>query len=825
MPETARLLAEIEAAAACIAPWRPLHTMIAINPLQGLEDLPFEAATAEAARLFGGRPWPDAGMVAPALADGRISAPVLTVAALRHGRPELADPDRLIKALRHEVLPGRRAATGAAAELDRLTGFWLAAFLDQGQASWPMPDRELGFYRAWRRLARHDRAIPERRRIDGLPDDPAVLVHQRLAGLDVATREGIIRAHLVALPGWVAHLRWRVAEGGHHPWNAVAPASLLDYVAVRLALADLLGVTLPPVAAPAGTTDKRLRAPAGLVALEAWEESHRQRLLTMLTATPPAADAAGTDRPLGQIVLCIDVRSEVLRRHLEATGPWETLGFAGFFGVPVAVRPFGEDDPHASCPVLLRPRHLVDEHPLPEAADLAARHLAGRRRLGGLKSLVKELKAGVAGSFGYIEATGLAHGAAMMLRTLTPRLAERLSTGFGRAVMPKVPVAPGLDLHHDRDHGHDHHHHHHDDAEDLILGLSPAEQAFFAEGALRVMGLTKGFAELVVFCGHGGHTVNNVFASGLDCGACGGNRGGPNARILAALLNAPAVRAALAERGILIPKTTRFLSAEHDTTTDRVSLDPDPVAASRQSFRRLQADLDRARRAAAAERVSHLTDADPADPVRAVEKRAADWSEVRPEWALAGNAAFIVGDRALTRHLDLGGRTFLHSYDWQADADGRLLEVILTAPMVVAEWINTQYLFSTLDNDIWGAGSKTIHDPVAGLGVLKGNGPDLAVGLPLQSVMVADGQIRHEPLRLMAVVQAPRARVEAAIERHAVLSTLFDNGWVALAVLDPETGCSWRRDRSGAWLQALPERLPDVMSETGALASATPIPA
>ena len=376
----------------------------------------------------------------------------------------------------------------------------------------------------------------------------------------------------------------------------------------------------------------------------------------------------------------------------------------------------------------------------------------------------------------------------------------------------------------DTPHDHDHHHHH-DDAEDLILGLSPAEQAFFAEGALRVMGLTKGFAELVVFCGHGGHTVNNVFASGLDCGACGGNRGGPNARILAALLNAPAVRAALVERGIVIPETTRFLSAEHDTTTDRVSLDPDPVAASRQSFRRLQADLDRARRAAAAERASHLTDADPADPVRAVEKRAADWSEVRPEWALAGNAAFIVGDRALTRHLDLGGRTFLHSYDWQADADGRLLEVILTAPMVVAEWINTQYLFSTLDNDTWGAGSKTIHDPVAGLGVLKGNGPDLAVGLPLQSVMVADGQIRHEPLRLMAVVQAPRARVEAAIERHAVLSTLFDNGWVALAVLDPETGCSWRRDRSGTWLQALPEQAPEAMSESGALASATPIPA
>ena len=85
----------------------------------------------------------------------------------------------------------------------------------------------------------------------------------------------------------------------------------------------------------------------------------------------------------------------------------------------------------------------------------------------------------------------------------------------------------------------------------------------------------------------------------------------------------------------------------------------------------------------------------------------------------------------------------------------------------------------------------------------------------------------HEgsPAVARALEEMERARVEAAIERHAVLSTLFDNGWVALAVLDPETGCSWRRDRNGTWLQALPEQPPEVTSESGALASATPIPA
>jgi uncharacterized protein YbcC (UPF0753/DUF2309 family) len=187
-----------------------------------------------------------------------------------------------------------------------------------------------------------------------------------------------------------------------------------------------------------------------------------------------------------------------------------------------------------------------------------------------------------------------------------------------------------------------------------------------------------------------------------------------------------------------------------------------------------------------------------------VERRATDWAETRPEWALARNAGFIVADRSFTRALDLEGRCFLHSYDWQADAQGTALEVILTAPLVVAQWINTQYYFSTVDNGVFGAGSKVTHNVVGGFGVMQGNASDLMTGLPAQSVQSADGVAYHEPLRLLAVVQAPLSRVEGLIAKHRILQTLFGNGWVALLVTDPETGRFLRRNRDGSWRDQTP---------------------
>jgi hypothetical protein len=244
-----------------------------------------------------------------------------------------------------------------------------------------------------------------------------------------------------------------------------------------------------------------------------------------------------------------------------------------------------------------------------------------------------------------------------------------------------------------------------------------------------------------------------------------------------------------------------FVAGEHNTTTDGVALfdTAGADALHPEAMARLRAALVAAGTGAAGERARHL-------PGEAPSSRAADWAQVRPEWALARNAGFIVGHRDLTKALNLDGRCFLHSYDWQADGEGKALEVILTAPMVVAQWINSQYYFSTLDPVAYGAGSKVTHNVVGGFGVMQGNASDLMTGLPLQSTWQDADTPQHAPLRLLTAVHAPVKRIEAVIQRNDILKTLFGNGWVALLALDPERGQPLRRTRAGDWIPVTPAR-------------------
>ena len=169
-------------------------------------------------------------------------------------------------------------------------------------------------------------------------------------------------------------------------------------------------------------------------------------------------------------------------------------------------------------------------------------------------------------------------------------------------------------------------------------------------------------------------------------------------------------------------------------------------------------------------------------------QRANDWSQVRPEGGLAGNAAFVVAPRRRTRHMGLGGRSFLHDYDWTLDSDLSVLTLIMTAPMVVTNWINLQYYASTVDNVRYGCGNKVLHNVVgANIGVFEGNGGDLRIGLAMQSLH--DGHtLRHPPLRLSVFIEAPRAGIDSIISEYRVVHDLVANGWIHLLRIDPSTG-------------------------------------
>jgi uncharacterized protein YbcC (UPF0753/DUF2309 family) len=229
-----------------------------------------------------------------------------------------------------------------------------------------------------------------------------------------------------------------------------------------------------------------------------------------------------------------------------------------------------------------------------------------------------------------------------------------------------------------------------------------------------------------------------------------------------------------------------FLAAEHNTTTDEATLfDGEVPESHEEDIDRLRDALVQAQARATTERTESMA-AESSNSVRETQRRAADWAETRPEWGLAGNASFVIGPRELTEEAQLDGRTFLHSYDWRTDPVGDALEAIMTGPLVVTQWINSQYYFATVDNAVYGSGSKVTQNPVGNVGVFQGNGGDLMTGLPLQSLYANTDQPHHQPLRLTALIHAPVEQVTEILRRHEQLVQLLDNGWIQLTVLDPE---------------------------------------
>ncbi|MEM8732941.1 MAG: DUF2309 domain-containing protein, partial [Planctomycetota bacterium] len=828
----------IEEAVGSIAPVWPLADYVAVNPYQSWSDQRFDKAMAGLHTLSGAENIPSWEQLRQLYDREQVSVEMVATTLRRdEDLRDLLSVKCVDTAAKHLF---SRLSSSTATEPDgqgpspkirtvgdvlsewygrdyqhhvhQQVGRFCESHLDNGFSGWQSPTADQPFFAAWKHASQWNLSnslcgIRDfRKLVRQLPSQPEAAIAQCLQEIRLPEKYwGVYLLTLThSLPGWFAYANFLDRQEN----TALANSSFAIQLLAILASYELIltksfrfHISWPsrlsaPAAEVVRDTNERLAL------LSAAERSFQTSLLDKLSDGKRAGESRTFDSKAdaetsAQFVFCIDVRSERVRRCLEAVDSGiETMGFAGFFGAPMQLQDIDGEGVVNQLPVLLAPAFSVNEDATnrgiatqPEKKTNTERDKRQRRK--SVRNIWKSFSSNAASCFTFVESAGLGYSWRLLQRTFLPLTANPKAQN--EEVLPQRATEPSCDS--------------------LPLGgLTPDAQVELAKGILNNLGLTKHFAKFVVLVGHESCTENNPLAASLECGACGGHSGEPNARLVAALMNLPHVRSGLRDKGIVVPDSTHFIAGTHNTTRCEVELiqPPELDDSSKADLERLAIKVNTATAIAKQEQSlvgqaccggSHdgHSEAKPRSSNQSgidLIRRSQDWSQVRPEWGLAGNAAFVVGPRELTRERDLGTSTFLHSYDASADKTGAVLELIMTAPMVVAHWINMQYYASTVNNQVYGSGSKVTHNVIGNFGILSGNSPDLQTGLPLESLSEGE-HLMHLPRRLTATIAAPLDRIDAILNKHDNIAQLISNQWMhLLAIADDRV---FRRTPSGSW--------------------------
>lgn len=779
-----------------IAPTWPLDQLIAVNPFWGMRDLPFDAVVNKMSALAQVRMLMPVAFYLEKWQQEAISEQALQQSAAHYA------VDRSTNALLNWL---KKSHCG---ELPH----WhtLADLLDRYRSEHKMPWQEenshqisqfcaahyqqvqpilkqtqgedrLCLYRHWHETVSRDLGISivmgESGLVDyfkALPTSPESLIALAVDTLEIGFNELSDYAHMLLLDingwaSWAAYERWQ-ADLAQHPASDMR-ALLAIRMAWELVIWRYVSERHPTTftriqyhwnkqkqqLAEIVIEHKKALLPR-LVFQRALELSYQVTLVGQLkTQQVKSEEAREQATPTFQAAFCIDVRSEVIRRALETQNAGiQTIGYAGFFGLPI--------DYHATNCRFSRPQLPgLLKAPITAIQTPATQHLATKRQQAGRWHSWSH---SAAASFSMVESMGMSYFYQLFSKVFSLQKTHH-------------PVDSHIDSR----------------KWQLKQGeheVTVLEQAKLAAGILKGMGLTE-FADTVLLVGHGAHTTNNLHEAGLQCGACGGQSGEVNVKVLAQLLNDQAVRAELIALGIAIPSQTRFVAALHNTTTETIT----PYGEIDTEITRW---LKQASHLARVERAHTLVITGKELSEQQLEQRfiarTKDWSQVRPEWGLANNAAFVVAPRQVTQGVDLQGRVFLHEYSAEQDQDFSQLTAILTAPMLVTNWINMQYNASVTDIHKYGSGNKVLHNVVGGrIGVFEGNGGDLRIGLPMQSVHNGEKWM-HTPQRLSVIVQAPTEALEQIMAAHPVVKQLVENEWLYLLSISPNCNEVRRFDNS-----------------------------
>lgn len=663
----------------------------------------------------------------------------------------------------------------------------LCSYLDQGVSMWDFPASQGGFLHSCQELERNSFAsfFKSRRSRQLLTEGGCSLPNllQILVGQD----ETLYQQYLFDLA--FSHQGWAglVVQVEDHPETLLdyKPISLHDLLVIELlmeidALDHEYGTRWKPLQWSLKPEDKidlfaeREVSERHLV-LSIWQEAFEWSYYDQVLDAIRVEEKAHRPRPEQarfQAMFCIDDRECSLRRYLENETPdCETYGTAGFFGVEFFFQPEGGKFYTKLCPAPVTPRYLIKEvgSSAKRKKDL---HLSKRSHGMGQGWIISQ-------TLGFWSALRL------FVNVTRPSVGPAMSDAFQHHNKQSALTIENADLN--------------DTQDGMQIGFTTVEMVDRVEGLLRSIGLVDRFAPLVYVVGHGSSSINNPHYAAYDCGACSGRPGSVNARVLSFMANHSSVRAGLAERGIVVPSTTRFIGALHDTCRDEIEFfDTSLLSTVNARLHEENVELfDKALHHNAKERSRRLelvnTQRDAEAVHDRIKLRSISLFEPRPELNHATNALCVVGRRTLTRNLFLDRRSFLNSYDCDQDPEGRYLFGILKAVAPVCGGINLEYFFSRVDNQKLGAGSKLPHNVMGLFGVANGADGDLRPGLPSQMIEV------HDPVRLLVIVEHHHAVVLKTIQQHPETYEWFANEWVHLVTVNPSDG-SLHHFRDGAFV-------------------------
>lgn len=753
-----------------IAPLWPLKSYIAVNPYLGFADSSFQDTAKLMAMRSSVRMTLPLSFYKGQYDNGVIKKEHLEEALVENGH--FINADEFLNDVEHitskpasqhklKTLLDLIDGTGELTQImiDNISSF-AASYFDEYQAIWKTNKK--GLLATWLSEATIDRT-PEiaglknfRQYIKALPKKPDAIIDQISIELQLDQHEAEAYLHtlLLKLSGWasyVAGIDWNNRLYASQTlileeflcillaWEYAAFASLKDSELITSWQKEKTKYSVNDLSVDNPELEMEL------IFQDAFDRSHQHDLIQKIN-TAKSVDHSKHNAPI-QSIFCIDVRSEIIRRNIEnINANIETIGFAGFFGFPIKYKATRLDEGSNQCPALIPAGPVVTPKLNTTQQSKVESDKLNKDQF---KRTWKSFKSGAVSAFSYVSPLGV---------FFLPRLIKDSFSLGSKKQEEQIITAPLLDL----------------------SDISLADQIKVAANSLNLIGIKDRLGELVLIVGHGSSSTNNPHASGYECGACGGHSGKNNALTAAQILNDPQVREGLKDKGIEIPSTTLFAAGLHDTTSDNIHIyTPDHISERQQKLiTEASTSFSQASIITRSERSVRFAEVEK-ERSEELPLRANDWSQVRPEWGLSGCSSFIVGDREITKNINLGGRAFLHNYDWTADEELNTLESIMTAPMVVTSWINLQYYASATDNKNFGAGNKTLHNVTGGFGVIEGSGGDLKTGLPFQSIHDGE-QLQHLPNRLNVFIQAPMNAINKILEKHPNVQELFDNKWISL---------------------------------------------